>query len=206
VIETERSRAVVAKLMTILSGDTPIETGVELMAPGVVAHVDGWRFEGINVWANWIRYLHTRGRVGELTVVVDRMELNADATITVRGHWTGICNGRPVTSSPCMARYRLAQGRIVEIWSTRRNYTFLCGRHVEYRLGLALEFLRVRRWKTRTPQLDLTSQLSPAECGCDVRQDRFDDVGVVLDTERVRHGQQQRVRFGDGLVASKLFD
>ena len=156
-IEPETNRAVVARLMTILSGDTPIEAGAELLSPGVVAHVDGWHFEGINVWANWIRYLHLRGRVGELTLVVDRIELNSDATVTARGRWTGVRDGRQLTSNPCIARYRLAEGRIVEIWSTRRNYAFLCGRHVEYRLGLALEFLRVHRWKARAPQLDLTS-------------------------------------------------
>ena len=155
--EPETNRAVVAKLMTILSGETPIETGAELLSPGVVAHVDGWRFEGINVWANWIQYVRARGRVGELTLVVDGIEMNADATVTARGRWTGLRDGRRITSNPCIARYRIAGGRIVEIWSTRRNYAFLCGGHVEYRLGLALELLRVRRWKTHTPQLDLTS-------------------------------------------------
>jgi hypothetical protein len=143
--------------MTILSGDTPIEAGVELLSPEVVADVDGWRFEGINVWANWIRYLRTRGRVAEPTLVVDRIELNSDATVTAHGRWAGMRDGCQRTSQPCWARYRIAEGRIVEIWSTRRNYAFLCGRHVESRLALALELLRVRRWKKTTPQLDLTS-------------------------------------------------
>lgn len=155
--EPETNRAVVAKLMTILSGATPIEAGAELLSPRVVAHVDGWRFEGIDVWANWIQYLRTRGRLAEPTLVVDRLELNADSTVTAHGRWLGVRDGRPMTSQPCRARYRLAEGKIVEIWSTRRNYSFLCGRHVESRLGLAVELLRVRRWKKSAPQLDLTN-------------------------------------------------
>ena len=143
--------------MTILSGDTPIEAGADLLSPHVVAHVDGWRFEGINVWANWIRYLRTRCRLAEPTLIVDKIEIDADAIVTAHGRWTVIRDGRQTTSEPCRARYRMAEGRIVEIWSTRRNYAFLCGRHVEYRLGLALEFLRARQWKKNTPQLDLTS-------------------------------------------------
>ena len=157
VTEPETNRAVVAKLMTILSGHTPIEVGVELLSPRVVAHVDGWRFEGINVWANWIQYLRTRGRMAEPTLIVDRIEMNRDATVTAHGRWAGMRDGRRMTSQPCRASYRLAEGRIVEIWSTRRNYAFLCGRHLEYRAGLALELLRAHRWKQSAPQLDLTS-------------------------------------------------
>lgn len=155
--EAETNRAVVAKLMGILSGDTPIEAGADLLSPEVVAHVDGWRFEGINVWANWIRYIRTRGRLADPTLLLDRIEMNPDATVTAHGRWEGMRDGRRMASKPCQARYRMAEGRIVEIWSTRRNYAFLCGRHVEYQLGLALELLRARRWKTNAPPLDLTS-------------------------------------------------
>ena len=154
--EPETNRAVVAKLMTILSGDTPIEAGVELLSPQVVAHVDGWRFEGINVWANWIQYLRTRSRMAQPTLIVDRLEVNGDATVTAHGRWAGLRDGSRMTSPPCRARYRVVDGQIVEIWSTRRNYAFLCGGHVEYRLGLAFELLRVQQWKKTAPQLDLT--------------------------------------------------
>ena len=37
-----------------------------------------------------------------------------------------------------------------------------------------------------------------------MRQDRLDDVSVVIDTELVRHGEQQRVSHGDSLVACQL--
>ncbi|MBW8771045.1 MAG: hypothetical protein JF589_14915 [Gemmatimonadetes bacterium] len=154
--ETERNRATVARLIDILSGKSPIECGVELIAPDVVANVDGWRFAGINVWANWILYLRTRECVDGLTLFVDQLAVNEDGTVTVRGCWSAMQGERRVFSKSCSARYRLEHGRIVEIWSTRRNYAFMCGAHTESRPGFAIELLRAWWWKTRAPQLDLT--------------------------------------------------
>jgi hypothetical protein len=143
--------------MAILSGAAPIEAGIDLMAPDVVAHVDGWHFQGINVWANWIQYLRTRGRVDDLTLIVDALAANADATVTARGRWSAVRGDRRVISKSCAATYRVDAGRIVEIWSTRYNYALICGRHVERRSGFAAELLRAWWWKTRAPQLDLTA-------------------------------------------------
>ena len=158
--EGETNRAAVARLMTILSGETPIHAGSELIAPDVVAYVDTWRFQGINVWANWIHYIRTRGRVAEPTLLVDEVITNSDATVTACGRWQGVREGRVMTSKAGCATYRLAQGRIVEIWSTRRNYTFLCGAHVEYQWGLAFELLRSQWRRPSGSRLDL---LRPVE-------------------------------------------
>src|SRR6201996_2183760 len=48
--------------------------------------------------------------------------------------------------------------------------------------------------------------LSPAECGCHVGEDAVDDVGVVVDAELVRHGEQQRVGGCDRFVLLELLD
>ncbi|HEX7980575.1 MAG TPA: hypothetical protein VF461_18370 [Gemmatimonadaceae bacterium] len=154
--EAERNRATVARLLDILRGESPIESGTELIAPDVVAHVDGWRFQGINVWANWILYLRTRGRLDALTLFVDQLVVEKDATVKVRGCWSAMRDEHRVFSKSCSARYRLEKGRIVEIWSTRRNYAFMCGAHVERRAGFAAELLRAWWWKAHAPQLDLT--------------------------------------------------
>ena len=141
--------------MRILRGELPIHTGAEIIASDVVVHVDGWRFQGINVWANWIDYIRTRGRVAEPTLVVDELAVRSDTRVTIRGRWQGMRDGRMATSKAGAATYRLENGRIVEIWSTRTNYAFLCGAHVEYHLGLAYELLRTQWWRTRVPRLDL---------------------------------------------------
>ena len=168
--DAETNCGKVASLMAILSGEAPIESGVALLAADVVFHVDGWRFQGINVWANWIRYTRTRGRVTDPKVVVDEIVTEPDGTVTVRGRWTGMRRGRQLNSKPCSARYRFADGRIVEAWSTRHNYAFLCGSYLWCPLGFAVQLLFASWWKARTPQLDLTggvgapqvSFLSPA--------------------------------------------
>lgn len=143
--------------MVVLRGDAPIESGAEFMAHDVVAHVDDWRFQGINVWANWIHYIRTRGRLASPTLLLDELVTETDAIITARGRWSGVRGGRQVISRPCAARYRLVDGRIVEIWSTRGNYVPLCGAHVEYRWGFAAELLRARRWAAHAPQFDFTT-------------------------------------------------
>ena len=159
--EAETNRTTVARLMAILSGDAPIHAGSEIIAPDVVAHVDGWRFQGINVWANWIDYIRTRGCVAEPTLLLDEVVVHPDTTVTARGRWQGDRDGRVVTSKPAAATYRLAEGRIVEIWSTRRNYSFLCGGHLEYHGGLVFELLRARSWRQRVPRLDLLDRPRP---------------------------------------------
>jgi SnoaL-like domain len=143
--------------MAILSGAAPIESGADLLAQDVVCNVDAWRFQGINVWANWIRYVRTRGHVTDLTVVLDELVTNPDGTITARGRFTGMREGRRLVSKPCVARYRFEHGRIAEVWSTRLNYEFMCGGHLWCYVGFAIELWRASRWKARTPQLDLTS-------------------------------------------------
>jgi hypothetical protein len=155
----ETNRATVARLTTILSGELPIHAGAELIAPDVAVYVDDWQFEGINVWANWIDYLRTRDRVAEPTLLVDELEVRPDAMVTVRGRWQGLRNGRVATSRQGEATYRLSQGRIVEIWSTRSNYAFLCGAHLTYNWGFALEMLRSQWWRLRVPRLDLVEPL-----------------------------------------------
>ena len=154
--DAERNRATVARLIAILSGEAAIETGAEFVAHDVVAYVDGWRFQGINVWANWIHYIRTRERVASPTLLLDALHVEHDGTVSIRGRWRGVRGGRPVISKTGAAKYRLVDGRIVEIWSTRRNYAFVCGAHTESHAGFAVELLRAWWWKSTAPQLDLT--------------------------------------------------
>jgi hypothetical protein len=160
--QRETNRATVARLMRILAGETPIEAGAELIAADVVAHVDGWTFRGINVWANWIHYIRTRPHLTGPTLAVDALEVHRDATVTARARWRALVAGRPTVSDPALARYRLVDGRSVEIWSTRHNYAFLCGAHVHSHWGFALELLRVRRWKRGATPMDLRDRASLA--------------------------------------------
>jgi hypothetical protein len=160
--QRKTDRATVARLMSILAGETPIEAGAELIAADVVAHVDRWTFRGIDVWASWIHYIRTRPHLTSPTLAVDALEVRQDGTVTARGRWRAYRACRPLISDPGVAHYRLVDGRIVEIWSTRHNYAFLCGAHVHSHWGFALELLRVRRWKRGAAPMDLRTRSSLA--------------------------------------------
>lgn len=153
--EMEARCATVARLMTILGGDTPIEAGAEFIHPQVQANFDGWRFQGINLWANWIRYLRTRPGIAQLRLVMERIQPNPDGTVTACGRWFARRRGYPVVSGLGVATYRFENGRIVEIWTTRRNYLVMFGPYLRYRWGMLWMLFRLARWKSRTPQLDL---------------------------------------------------
>lgn len=158
--EAAANRALLTRLTSVVSGETPIERGAELIAPDVVSHIDGWTFQGIDGWASWIQYVRTRRRLTSPTLLVDQIVVEHDSTLTVRGRWSGMRRGRRAVSTGCAARYRVVDGRVVEIWCTRRTYRHVFGAHVGSRIGFALELLRVWWWKTRAPRLDLTNVAS----------------------------------------------
>lgn len=162
--EAAANRAVVARLMSVVGGEAPIERGVELVAPDVVTHVDDWRFQGIHGWASWIGYIRTRRRLTSPSLLVDEIVVEQDSTLTVRGRWSGMRGGRRVTSAGCAARYRVVDGRVAEIWCTRHTYAHVFGAHVRSRLGFAFELLRVWWWARREPRLEPT-QPAPVRGG-----------------------------------------
>lgn len=141
--------------MTILAGKTPIEVGREFIAQDVVAHFDGFRFHGINLWASWISYIRTRGRVTNLDLQVERIVTNDDGTVTAFGRWHALQNGQAVVSNLATATYRFENGKIVEIWTNRHNYILLFGTYLRYRWGLVLMILHMWLWMYRTEQPNL---------------------------------------------------
>ncbi len=48
--------------------------------------------------------------------------------------------------------------------------------------------------------MQVLPDLAPAECRSHLFEDRLDNMGVVVDAQLVRHGQQQCVGLGDGFV------
>jgi hypothetical protein len=156
----EAGRATILRLLQIVAGKTPIPHGVELMAQDVVIHMDGHTFYGINTWANWLSYIRTRGRVADLDVEVDRLVSSADGTITAHGRWKARQRGKEVFSREVRARYRVVDGVVAEIWTTRTNYAFMVGPMMGSRAGHLLVMLHVFFWAKRSGVPDLRT--SPA--------------------------------------------
>jgi hypothetical protein len=160
--QTERNRATIARLMTILAGKTPISAGREIMSQDVVSNMDGFVGRGINCWANWIGYIRSRPRIQDLDLVVDRIVENPDGTISAYGSWHAERKGRRVVSEVGKATYRFENGRVVEIWTTRTNYILQFGRWLHSRAGLLWVVLHFNYWRRFVGRIDLRDAPEPA--------------------------------------------
>ncbi|SRR5713226_9110526 len=151
----EQNKAVVERLLTIFAGKADISSGVEIIAQDVISHMDNYTFQGINVWARWVSFIRSRGRVSELDLTLDRLVVNPDQTITPYGRWKALYKGKPVVSAEVSATYRLKDRMIVEIWTTRKNYILTFGPIMRSRVGCLLILLYHSFWNKLAGRLDL---------------------------------------------------
>lgn len=153
----EAGEAVVAQLIEILAGRAPLSQSPKIVSPGVVSHMDGFTFSGIDTWAKWLTYVRTHSLVGPPDLVTDRLESNGDGTVTAYGRWKGRDNGNEVLSGEVWARYRVVEGKVVEIWTHRGNYVFLLGPVINSAIGLMVVMVRVFVWsRTAAGKADLS--------------------------------------------------
>jgi len=158
----EAGKTTILRLLGIVAGKAPIPHGVELLAQDVVIHMDGYTFCGINTWAAWISYLRTRNRVSNLDVEVDRLVGNVDGTINAHGRWKAQRQGKEVSSADLQVRYRVVDGVVVEIWTTRTNYAFPVGPMMGFRAGHLLIMAHVYFWARNSGVPDLNTLPAPA--------------------------------------------
>ena len=139
----ESGEAIVSRLIEVLAGRAPISEASEVVASDVVSHMDGFTFRGIKTWAKWLSFVRTHSRVGAPDLETDRLVTHEDGTVTAYGRWLGSKDGETVRSEEIWARYRVLNGRIVEIWTHRGNYVFLLGPLVQSTAGLMIVMLQV---------------------------------------------------------------
>ena len=137
--------AVVAHLLAAIGGDAPLATVVHLLAPDVICHMDHFTVRGADAWVDWVEFLRSRS-VDHLNVEVERLETGADGIITAFG---GLTTGSGGTSAPSggSARYRVVDGRIAEIWTSRWNYEIIFGPKVHHPLRWLLVLVRMALWR-----------------------------------------------------------
>lgn len=143
---SEDNTEVVRRLLDVLAGKTPVSQGALLIDRNVVSHLDGYTAHGIAAWAKWLSFIRSRSRVSQLDLTCDRITVNADQTITPYGRWVANRNGTRVVSDEVSATYRIENGKVVEIWTTRTNYLLIFGPMMRYRLGCLLVLLRSMAW------------------------------------------------------------
>ena len=115
-----------------------------LLAPDVICHMDQYTVRGLDSWYDWLEFIRSRARA-RLVVDVERYVTHADGTITA----FGCLRPADVRAGPCQgeARYRVANGRIVEIWTTRGNYEMIFGARVRHWLSWLLVLVELAVWR-----------------------------------------------------------
>ena len=131
-----------------------------LLAPRPIMHVNGfsmpWSPAG---WRAYITFLRRRGRLGKLSGIVDEIVDHGDGTWSLIGRWTGTVRGSERTAQvPSEVRYRVEDGRIVEIWSKTKNYVELMPFLRLEKLGLPLLIIYYQLWTKVVYQDPLVSQ------------------------------------------------
>ena len=144
----------VARLLAVVGGDVPLEEVVNLLAPDVLCHMDRFTARGPDAWVDWVAFIRSRG-VENVRVVVERLETGADGIVTAYGGLIAGPEGRSVPHGG-NARYRVSEGRIAEIWTSRSNYEVIFGPRVHRPLSwmLVLSWMAVWRrlpWKRPAP-------------------------------------------------------
>jgi hypothetical protein len=137
--------ALVLRLVAVIGGEAPREDAHRLLAPGLVCHMDRYTVRGTDVWFDWIDFLLSSAE-GNVTVEVDRVVTNPDATITVVG-WLRCARSPLASRQEHAATYRVEQGRIAEIWTTRRNYEMIFGAKARHPLLWWFVLLRMAVWR-----------------------------------------------------------
>jgi flavin-dependent dehydrogenase len=124
--------ALVRRLMAVIGGRAPLEDAART-----------------DTWAAWVGFIRSRG-VDELEPVVDRVVENPDGTLTAMGRFRGTRGGRPVEGGDGAATYRVEDGRIVEIWTGRRNYDLIFGWRTRHPFSWLLVLAQMALWSRLT--------------------------------------------------------
>jgi hypothetical protein len=137
--------ALIARLLTVISGDAPREEAHRLLAPDVISHMDQYVVRGIDVWFDWLDFLLSNAK-GSVKVDVDRFERHSDGTITAYG-WLRVAHSGDRTPHQNWARYRVDGNRIAEVWTSRGNYEAVFGAKVRHPLTWLLVLLEMAVWR-----------------------------------------------------------
>ncbi len=153
---TSKDKATLNHLVGILQGNKDISEADKILPPVTLTHLDNYNFEtSIEAWQAWWIFLKEKGRASNVSGGCTEMKQNADGTYTLVGEWTGEYQGKSVVSDPISATYRIRDGKIVEIWTTRKNYIFFFS-IIRYRFCFWVVFLYLfllRRFGRRAQSL-----------------------------------------------------
>jgi len=141
------NEALVRRLLAVISGDAPLTEATRLLAPDVVCHMDRFATRGTDVWLDWLAFLRRKAG-GAVRADVERVVAHPDGTLTAFG-WLHVTGAHAAARAPQQnaATYRIADGRIAEVWTTRENYVTIFGARARHPLRWLLVLVELMIWR-----------------------------------------------------------
>ncbi|MGU9950784.1 MAG: hypothetical protein ACNYPH_00410 [Gammaproteobacteria bacterium WSBS_2016_MAG_OTU1] len=120
---------VVRNLLQVISQQLPMSAADELLAENLQPHMDGKKIgHGKKSWFKWVQFLHENAakKVTALTIEIDSINEKGHL-VEVQARWSGVHNGAKILSSLGTVVYEVQDGKIINVWTHRANYTFIYG-------------------------------------------------------------------------------
>lgn len=139
-----------AAILRVFAGAAPLAEIDAHLHEDVIVHIDRMRFVGASGWRKWTRHSHATWGFRSLRfeTVDHRYDATADQLdVTIVA--VGAREGAEQRSEAARFRYRFEGDRVREIWTSRRNYTFLYGPRFARLPGFLLHVARLSLWNLR---------------------------------------------------------
>lgn len=131
------STAVIANIVEMLSGRLSREQAAQYIDPHITIHMDSTIHRGIELWQKWLYLIRNCGRLRQLQLVSSELSVDPHdpAIVHLVGRWVGVGRDDGVpreASHTSHFRYRLANNRVVELWTHKTNYDVILGRWIRF--------------------------------------------------------------------------
>lgn len=147
----EQNKHIVERLLPFLVEKQDLALASELISADVISHLDQYTVHGRDIWMQWVRFINSRRKVRLLEALLEEIVVNPDESVTASGCWKGLRQGEIIFSHAISATYKIDNGKVVEIWTKRTNYTFMLGPLMKTRLGAVSVLLYFKGWRLFHP-------------------------------------------------------
>lgn len=147
--------AALERVLAVFAGAAPVAAIGEYVDEDVIVHIDRLRFRGLGGWKKWARHSHASWPFAALRFEIeDAVHDPATDRLEVKIAAIGRRRGTEAEERSPAERfvYRFEGGKVREIWTSRRNYTFLYGPRFARLPGFVGHVARLVWWNLRNPE------------------------------------------------------
>ncbi len=145
---------IVRRLLRVVGRELPYSAAAELLDENLSAFMDGKKISrGRDAWFRWVRFLHRRAKeqYSDFGMQVESVR-DDGGEVAVRAKWRGVRGGNKTEFSETgEVFYEVRGGKIINIWTKRKNYVFIHGQSIA-KFRPAFWFLLLRMALSRAPK------------------------------------------------------